>query len=67
MLGSRQRLAQDFIENPLPHPKRQSREAGSCTAEHLHSNDSEAVWNSNNGRYPGFGALSPNDRFPRAP
>ncbi len=25
------RPAQDFIENPLPHPQRQSREAGSCS------------------------------------
>jgi hypothetical protein len=30
MLGRRQRPAQDFIENPLSHPQRQSREAGSC-------------------------------------
>jgi hypothetical protein len=29
MLGRRQRPAQDFIENPLSHPQRQSREAGS--------------------------------------
>jgi len=31
MLERRKRPAQDFIENPLPHPQHQSREAGSCT------------------------------------
>ena len=35
MLGRRQRPAQDFIENPLSHPQRQSREAGSCMGAKL--------------------------------